>query len=169
VIRFTEIRAARLACLGLLVVVAGGTLIAAAPAGSQELGMTSRALPPKPARGRGEKCVADTDWMRRNHMTVLNHQRNDTVHYGIRTERFSLKGCIDCHAVKGTDSKPVTIASDKHFCRTCHDYAAVRVDCFECHASQPETKSTTTGKAVPERPPGTDVASLARYLRNVGQ
>ncbi len=168
-IRFTEIRAVRLACLGLLVAVAGGTLIAAAPAGSQELGMSSRALAPKPARGRGEKCVADTDWMRRNHMTVLNHQRDDTVHDGIRTERFSLKGCIDCHAVKGTDSRPVTIASDKHFCRTCHDYAAVQVDCFECHASRPESKATTTSEAPAVRSLANHAAALAQYLRSVGQ
>jgi predicted CXXCH cytochrome family protein len=123
--------------------------------------------PPKPARGQGEKCVADTDWMRRNHMTVLMHQRDNTVHDGIRTTRFSLKGCIECHAVKGADGKPVTVASPTHFCRSCHDYAAVRVDCFECHASRPETKVSTTGNAAPERPSGTDAAMLAQYLRSL--
>jgi predicted CXXCH cytochrome family protein len=122
---------------------------------------------PKPARGRGDKCVADTDWMRRNHMTVLMHQRDDTVHDGIRTKRFSLMGCIDCHAVKGADGKPVTVASPKHFCRTCHDYAAVRVDCFECHASRPEAKVATTGQAAPERSSRTDAAVLAQYLRSL--
>lgn len=124
---------------------------------------------PKPARGQGDKCVEDTDWMRRNHMAVLNHQRDDTVHDGIRTSRFSLKGCIDCHAVKAADGQLVTVASEKHFCRTCHDYAAVRVDCFECHASRPETKATTTGEAAPEHFPAPDVAALAQYLRSVGQ
>lgn len=124
---------------------------------------------PKPARGQGDKCVEDTDWMRRNHMAVLNHQRDDTVHDGIRTERFSLKGCIDCHAVKAADGKPVTVASEKHFCRTCHDYAAVRIDCFECHASRLETKATTTGEAAPRRSPTSGVTALAQYLRSVGQ
>ena len=124
---------------------------------------------PKPARGQGEKCVADTDWMRRNHMTVLMHQRDDTVHDGIRTKRFSLKGCIDCHAVNGADGKPVTVASPQHFCRTCHDYAAVRVDCFECHASRPEAKAATTGSSAPGRPSGTDAAMLAQYLRSLEQ
>lgn len=124
---------------------------------------------PKPARGQGEKCVADTDWMRRNHMTVLNHQRDDTVHDGIRTQRFSLKGCIDCHAVKGADGKPVTVASPEHFCRTCHDYAAVRVDCFDCHASRPEDKATITGEAEPARSLERAVSALAQYLRSVGQ
>ena len=124
---------------------------------------------PKPARGQGDKCVADTDWMRRNHMTVLMHQRNSTVHDGIRTKRFSLKGCIECHAVKGADDKPVTVASSKHFCRTCHDYAAVRMDCFECHASRPEAKATTIGHSAPGRSSATDAAMLAQYLRSLKQ
>lgn len=123
---------------------------------------------PKPARGQGEKCVAETDWMRRNHMSVLMHQRDDTVHDGIRTSRFSLKGCVDCHAVKGADGKPVTIASRDHFCRTCHDYTAVRIDCFECHASRPEAAGTPVRSGgLPAQ--GHDGAALAQYLRSVGQ
>lgn len=123
---------------------------------------------PKPARGQGEKCVAQTDWMRRNHMIVLMHQRDGTVHDGIRASRFSLKGCIDCHAVKGADGKPVTIASGDHFCRTCHDYAAVRIDCFECHASRPEPAGASAGSAsLPGREH--DGAALAQYLRSVGR
>lgn len=124
---------------------------------------------PKPARGQGEKCVADTDWMRRNHMTVLMHQRDSTVHDGIRTKRFSLKGCIECHAVKGADGKPVPAASPQHFCRTCHDYAAVRMDCFECHASRSEARAATPGGSTSGRPSGTDAAMLAHFLRSLEQ
>jgi predicted CXXCH cytochrome family protein len=122
---------------------------------------------PKPARGRGEKCVADTAWMRRYHMTALLHHRDESVHEGIRTKRFDLTGCIDCHAVKGADGKPVTIASPKHFCRTCHDYAAVSIDCFECHASRPPAKVATTGEAAPERSSEPDAVMLAQYLRSL--
>lgn len=89
-------------------------------------------------RGQGENCVEDTDFMRRNHMEVLLHQRDDTVKDGIRTRRHSLKGCIDCHAVTGPDNMHVTVDSPDHFCRSCHDYAAVEIDCFDCHASRPE-------------------------------
>ena len=96
---------------------------------------------PHPPKGKGKKCVADTDFMRRNHMKMLLHQRDDTMHQGIRTKRFSLNECITCHAVKGADNKPVTVKSPKHFCRQCHDYAAVRIDCFECHASRPDPKA----------------------------
>lgn len=116
---------------------------------------------PKPARGKGDACVADTGWMRRNHMQALSHQRDATVHEANRAPRFSLNGCLDCHAVAGADGKPVSFASEKHFCRTCHDYAAVRVDCFECHASRPAAAS---GAA---QAPSADTAALTQYLRSV--
>ncbi|MDX2289465.1 MAG: cytochrome c3 family protein [Hyphomicrobiaceae bacterium] len=148
----------------------------------------AQAGPPKPAKGRGEACVAPTDWMRRYHMTVLHHQRDDTVHEGIRTQQFSLKGCIDCHQVKGSDDRAVTVADPKHFCRTCHDYAAVRVDCFECHASRPgEGDKAAVGRGPPAGPPhahgpagpaasgaggggpGDGVTALEAYLKEVGR
>ena len=75
--------------------------------------------------------------MRRNHMDLMIHKRDQTVHEGIRSENYSLKACISCHAVLSEDKKPVSVASPKHFCRTCHDYAAVKVDCFQCHTSKP--------------------------------
>lgn len=95
--------------------------------------------PVKPASA--EKCVAGTDFMRRNHMKMLMHQRDETVHEGVRTTQFSLAGCIACHAVKGADGKPVAYSDPKHFCSTCHSYAAVRLDCFECHNSRPDAKA----------------------------
>ena len=91
-------------------------------------------------KGKGEACVEDTDFMRRNHMSLLMHQRDDTMRKGIRSKQHSLKECLDCHAVPGTDSIPVTAADPQHFCRSCHDYAAVKIDCFQCHASRPEQK-----------------------------
>jgi [DsrC]-trisulfide reductase subunit J len=89
-------------------------------------------------RGQGDSCVEDTDFMRRNHMTLLRQQRDETVHKGIRSKRHSLKECVACHAVPGPDGMPLTVASPKHFCRSCHDYAAVKIDCFQCHASRPD-------------------------------
>ncbi len=75
--------------------------------------------------------------MRRHHMDLMIHKRDRTVHDGIRTQKHSLKACIACHVVYGEDQKPVSYKNPKHFCRTCHDYAAVSVDCFQCHASKP--------------------------------
>jgi hypothetical protein len=92
---------------------------------------------PKPTvdAGRGEKCVADTDFMRRNHMKLLLHQRDETVHDGIRGTKFTLNGCIECHASIKNRS---VIGSNQNFCQGCHSYAAVNLDCFECHASSPK-------------------------------
>ncbi|MEQ1711564.1 MAG: cytochrome c3 family protein [Hyphomicrobium sp.] len=130
---------------------------AEAPAGTSTPAKTTPAKSgrtPLPAitRGKGDKCVAPTDWMRRFHMTALNHKRDDTVHDGIRTPQFSLKACIDCHTVSGADGKAVTVKDERHFCRSCHDYAAVKVDCFECHASRPEGGMPGKGAdSAPER------------------
>ena len=108
------------------------------------IGSSARAesnLVPHPPKGRGEHCVADTDYMRRYHMTMMKHQRDETVHDGVRSGKFSIGECAGCHAVKGEDGQPVSYESPKHFCRSCHDYAAVSIDCFECHASKPGAKS----------------------------
>jgi hypothetical protein len=75
-------------------------------------------------------CVAPTDEMRRNHMKMLLHQRDLTVHQGLREPRFSLKNCVDCHASRKTGS----VLGKNGFCAGCHSYASVRIDCFECHS-----------------------------------
>lgn len=98
-------------------------------------------LAPEITPGKGEACVEDKDFMRRNHMDLLRHDRDETVHKGNRDIKHSLKDCISCHAIDGSDGKALTVSSPKHFCRSCHDYAAVSVDCFQCHASRPELET----------------------------
>jgi hypothetical protein len=68
-------------------------------------------------------------------MELLKHQRDATTHQGIRTRKHSLNGCIECHASRKTNS---VAGSDQNFCQSCHSYAAVKLDCFECHASKPK-------------------------------
>lgn len=92
---------------------------------------------PEIAKAKGGNCVEEPALMRRDHMEFLKHQRDDTMRLGIRTSKHSLKGCIACHAVDGPDGKPVSTASPQHFCRSCHEYAAVKPDCFQCHTSVP--------------------------------
>lgn len=118
---------------------------------------------PHPPRAQGEHCVADTGFMRRNHMLMMFDHRKDVLHQGIRTPQYSLAGCVSCHAVKGDDGKPVSFASEQHFCRTCHSYAAVSIDCFECHASRPEApkQADEVGAA--------DADKLAAFLRETKQ
>lgn len=98
---------------------------------------TSRVSQPVIEAARGGACVADPAFMRRNHMTLLKHQRDDTLRGGIRKGQYSLKTCIDCHASKTTNS---VAASDTNFCQSCHTYAAVKLDCFECHSNKPQVK-----------------------------
>lgn len=113
-----------------------GIPYAACASGTQE--RLNPLLPVIP-EGQGTRCVEDTDFMRRNHMDILKHQRDETVLKGVRNRKYSLKECLDCHVVYGPDEAAVTASSPTHFCRSCHDYAAVSIDCFECHASRPET------------------------------
>jgi len=104
--------------------------------------VSALAAVPKPEipKGKGDRCVEDTGFMRKNHMELLLHQRDETVHRGIRTKKHSLKECIDCHAVNDNQGQPVSHEDSKHFCVVCHEYASVKIDCFECHASKPRVK-----------------------------
>ena len=84
-------------------------------------------------------CVEPTADMRRNHMNYILHQRDETMHEGIRTKQFSREQCIDCHVSSAPDAP--RISSEQHFCNSCHTYAAVNIDCFQCHADRPPAKS----------------------------
>lgn len=84
---------------------------------------------------KGDKCVAPTDDMRKNHMKYLKHHRDETMHQGIRTKQFSLKGCVECHASPKNGS---VVGTNENFCQGCHAYTGVRLDCFECHATKPK-------------------------------
>ncbi len=129
---------ARIGTIVLLAMVLLGGAISGANAGDWRT-----PLPKVPAKG--ETCVRDTAFMRANHMELLLHQRDDTVHQGIRPKRTALNQCLTCHAVPGADGKPVTYKDPKHFCRACHDYAAVAIDCFSCHNAAPDA-SEVAGK-----------------------
>jgi hypothetical protein len=83
--------------------------------------------------GKGGQCVKDTQWMRKNHMHLLRHQRDEAVRKGMRSGQDSLKNCVECHASLQDDS---VVARADSFCSGCHSYAAVKIDCFECHSSK---------------------------------
>lgn len=89
---------------------------------------------PDVAKPKGEKCVAPTAEMRASHFEKILHQRDQTVHKGVRTKTFSLKECINCHVPENTT---VRFSDDNHFCSACHIQAAVTIDCFQCHADRP--------------------------------
>jgi hypothetical protein len=85
---------------------------------------------PRLARSRVPgACVAPPAEMRLSHMKLLAEWRDLAVRQGVRSVtmpdarkwKVSLSGtCLDCH--------------DKaKFCDRCHEYAAVKPDCWNCH------------------------------------
>jgi len=127
-------------------------------AAAQAFADASRVPLPHPAipASAGTKCVRDTEFMRRNHYELLLHHRTLTVHEGIRTKQESLANCVNCHAGKGGR---VTGSKDA-FCVSCHAYAAVKIDCFECHSDRPAPSVASLLKPDPLRQ-AASLASLA--------
>ena len=100
---------------------------------------------PSPAKAfKGDQCVEPTGDMRRNHMDYLKHQRDETLRDGIRGNKYSLKECVDCHAVTSPDVAGGKVRTLKPFCAECHTYAAVSIDCFACHTGA-ATDAAKTG------------------------
>jgi hypothetical protein len=91
-------------------------------------------LAPKLDIGKGGRCVEDPKFMRSNHMMLILHQRDETVRNGIRGSKYELTNCVDCHASNQNHS---VLGTNENFCQGCHAYAAVKIDCFECHSSKP--------------------------------
>jgi hypothetical protein len=94
----------------------------------------------------GEKCILPEAEMRRRHPDLLKHDRILTLREGVRAKdgkplKGSLKQCVNCHATKDESNKYVRIDNDQHFCVSCHKYAAVSIDCFQCHRDIPEGSS----------------------------
>ena len=95
-------------------------------------------------------------------MYLLWHERDAALRHGLRRADYALPRCLTCHAVAGPDGKPVSYNDSRHFCRSCHDYAAVSVDCFECHSSLPDPAARAASQPLQ----GGDTAMLREYLRD---
>ena len=83
-----------------------------------------------------KECVAPTEYMKANHMDLLNQWRDEVVRRGSRIytaesgRKFEMSlshTCMDCHSNKS------------EFCDVCHNYAGVNPYCWDCHI-QPEEK-----------------------------
>jgi hypothetical protein len=137
---------------------------------------TELKLPLPKAKGNyseTQPCVEPIDVIRRLHGSLLKRQRDKTMHQGIRTEsdgqpaKHSLIGCIDCHVVPDAQGQYPDIHTSQHFCNSCHTYAAVQVDCFQCHAAKPGEVMVQKPVAVevtpvpeePESPPASPAAT----------
>ena len=85
-----------------------------------------------------KKCVEPKDFMRSEHMQMLNDWRDSVVRENIRTYKNSMgqsfnmslqNTCMKCHSNK------------KEFCDQCHNYRAVKPYCWDCHIAPKENKT----------------------------
>lgn len=78
-----------------------------------------------------KECVEPKEWMRGEHMQLLNQWRDSVVRdynrgykstsNGKRWDMSLQNGCMKCHSNK------------KKFCDECHNYMAVKPYCWDCH------------------------------------
>ena len=115
--------------------IAGGLIVflvlATSPLWYNALSASTPDVPPLDAPPNGsQQCVEATDYMRANHMDLLNEWRDDVVREGEMMYKSKNLGyvemsltqtCMSCHA------------SRDEFCKKCHDYADVRPTCWDCH------------------------------------
>jgi hypothetical protein len=85
--------------------------------------------------------------MRKNHMDELLHKRDETMIKGIRTKKYSLKACINCHIPEKHNGEVLRHTNPEHFCSTCHGYVAAQLDCFQCHVDHPVNTDGSTASA----------------------
>ncbi|HTT12387.1 MAG TPA: hypothetical protein VMG60_15985 [Burkholderiaceae bacterium] len=128
----------------------GRIVLPALLAGAMSLVATAAGRVPQPAYDvdKSTTCVAPPAEMRRTHMDLLKHRRDETVHAGVRGGKTSLEACIDCHAGKAGGT---VTGRPGAFCEACHAYAGVRLDCFECHQPQRGAGTKVSGAEVPAR------------------
>jgi hypothetical protein len=95
---------------------------------------------PEPEIKKSGTCVESAEYMRANHMQILNEWRDNVVRendrfyvshqYGTKFDKsLSSAGktsCTSCHSNK------------EEFCDSCHDYVAVTPYCWECHIEPKE-------------------------------
>ena len=94
--------------------------------------------PPKQNYNDETLCVEPVEIMRKQHFEFVLEHRDDAVIDGIRTKKHSLIECIECHITANAQGEYARYSQDTHFCASCHQFAAVTIDCFQCHADRPE-------------------------------
>ncbi|GAB6175380.1 sulfate reduction electron transfer complex DsrMKJOP subunit DsrJ [Desulfobaculum senezii] len=85
---------------------------------------------------KAKECIEDAQWMKAEHMHLLNEWRDEVVRMNNRIytskktgKHFEMslqKTCMDCHSSK------------EKFCDKCHDAAAVSPYCWDCHIAPKE-------------------------------
>ena len=77
-----------------------------------------------------KNCIESKEFMKANHMQLLNKWRDMVVRNGKRVyvnskgEKYEISlqnTCLKCHSNK------------KEFCDECHNYMSVKTHCWDCH------------------------------------
>jgi predicted CXXCH cytochrome family protein len=114
-----------------------GVVALAAAALVLRAGNNAPALPATASAAAQGPCLRSAAEMRRIHPTLLKHERQAAVREGKRDPQARIERCVTCHVVRDASGAAVSAEDPRHFCRTCHDQVAVRIDCFSCHRSTP--------------------------------
>ncbi len=102
------------------------------------LGQASYEAPELQLPDDEKECVESTQWIRENHMELLNDWRDEVVRSGKlmyissdgKEYEMSLqKTCMDCHTDK------------EEFCDKCHNTASVSPYCWDCHVAPEEVSN----------------------------
>ena len=95
--------------------------------GSKAPEMPKLVLPAKPDQ---KECVASLEFMRRDHMALLDEWRTEVVRDGMtyfksasgkEFEMRYTKTCLGCHP------------NTSQFCDQCHNYVGINPYCWDCH------------------------------------
>jgi hypothetical protein len=90
-----------------------------------------------PKAKAAKECVRSTEYMKAEHMQLLDLWRDTAVRDAKRiyvnpdgkSYNMSLSNtCLDCHSNK------------TEFCDACHNYASVAPYCWDCHIDNPKEK-----------------------------
>jgi hypothetical protein len=86
--------------------------------------------PPLELPANASECIEPVEFMRAQHMTLLNEWRDQALRNekriyvasdGRRWEISLQNTCMQCHS------------NSEKFCDTCHVSNSVRIDCWKCH------------------------------------
>ncbi len=118
-----------------------------------------------PANESQTQCVESFEYMRSNHMILLNNWRQEFVREGKTTYLSSMgkkydisleKSCLGCHP------------NTSQFCDQCHNYLDVSLTCWSCHQEPGDQKSFQMNLSMmPSHPDMSGLAVKSQKAENV--
>ncbi|MCP4757153.1 MAG: cytochrome C [Proteobacteria bacterium] len=106
--------------------------------------------PPKPVIKTAGKCVESAEFMKANHMQMLEEWRQSVVRDSERVYVSKTYGTMHDKSLSSTGPSLANPGEEKkscmgchpnkeQFCDSCHDYASVDPYCWSCHIEPKES------------------------------